>query len=116
MDCSTPGSSVHEALQARILEWVTIFFSWESSQTRDRTHVSCIARQIPYYWATRDFSLCQTKIHETCLNGIAIIGLSCDQDNDVEGTVQSGCQGLVTVTMYCRLTEKGSSHRKEPRQ
>ena len=24
MDCSPPGSSIHEILQARILEWVTI--------------------------------------------------------------------------------------------
>ena len=27
MDCSRPGFSVHEILQARILEWVTISFS-----------------------------------------------------------------------------------------
>ena len=27
MDCSPPGSSVHEILQARTLEWVAIFFS-----------------------------------------------------------------------------------------
>ena len=27
MDCSLPGSSVQEILQARILEWVTISFS-----------------------------------------------------------------------------------------
>ena len=27
MDCSPPASSVHEILQARILEWVAIFFS-----------------------------------------------------------------------------------------
>ena len=27
MDCSSPGSSVHEILQARILEWVAIPFS-----------------------------------------------------------------------------------------
>ena len=27
MDCSPPGSSVHGILQARILEWVAIFFS-----------------------------------------------------------------------------------------
>ena len=27
MDCSLPGYSVHEVLQARILEWVTIPFS-----------------------------------------------------------------------------------------
>ena len=26
MDCSLPGSSVHEILQARILEWVAISF------------------------------------------------------------------------------------------
>ena len=29
MDYSLPGSSVHEILQARILEWVTIFFSMD---------------------------------------------------------------------------------------
>ena len=27
MDCSPPGSSVHEISQARILEWVVISFS-----------------------------------------------------------------------------------------
>ena len=31
MGCSTPGSSVHGILQARILEWVAIRFSRESS-------------------------------------------------------------------------------------
>ena len=35
MDCSPPGSSVHGILQARILEWVAIPFSRESSQPRD---------------------------------------------------------------------------------
>ena len=42
MDYSLPGSSVHEIPQARILEWVAISFSRESSQSRDRTHFSCI--------------------------------------------------------------------------
>ena len=37
MDCSPPGSSVHEIFQARILEWVDISFSRRSSQPRDRT-------------------------------------------------------------------------------
>ena len=27
-DCSLPGTSVHDILQARILEWVAIFFSF----------------------------------------------------------------------------------------
>ena len=31
VDCSLPGSSVHGLLQARILEWVAIFFSRGSS-------------------------------------------------------------------------------------
>ena len=34
MDCSPPGSSVHEILQARILEWVAISFSRGSSPPR----------------------------------------------------------------------------------
>ena len=31
MDCSPPGSSLHGILQARVLEWVAISFSRESS-------------------------------------------------------------------------------------
>ena len=54
MDCSSPGSSAHGILQARILEWVAISFSRGSSQSRDQTHVfcgSCIGRSIPHHWA-----------------------------------------------------------------
>ena len=40
MDCSLPGSSVHGILQARILEWVAISFSRQSSRLRDQTRVS----------------------------------------------------------------------------
>ena len=48
MNCSPPCPSVHGILQARILEWVAIPFSRGSSQTRDRTQVSC--RQILTVW------------------------------------------------------------------
>ena len=34
MDCSPPGSSVHEILRTRILEWVAILFSRGSFQSR----------------------------------------------------------------------------------
>ena len=37
MDCSPPGSSVHEILQARILDWVAISFSRRCSRLRDQT-------------------------------------------------------------------------------
>ena len=40
MNCSPPGSSVHEISQARILEWVTISSSRGSSWPRDWTQVS----------------------------------------------------------------------------
>ena len=43
MDWSPPGSPVHEISQARILEWVAIFFFSRSSQPRDRTWVSYIS-------------------------------------------------------------------------
>ena len=41
MDCSPPGSSVHEIFLARILEWVAISYFRGSSQPRDQTCVSC---------------------------------------------------------------------------
>ena len=40
---SPPCSSVHGISQARILEWIAISFSRESSWPRDPTHVSCLA-------------------------------------------------------------------------
>jgi len=43
MDCSLSGSSAHGILQARILEWVVIPFSRESSRPRVQTQVSGIA-------------------------------------------------------------------------
>ena len=46
MDCSPPGCSVRGILQARILEWVAMPSSRESSPPRDSTRVSfssCIA-------------------------------------------------------------------------
>ena len=52
VDCSSPGSSVHGIFQARILEWVAIPFSRESSQFRGETwvsSVSCTGRQVLYH-------------------------------------------------------------------
>ena len=58
MNCNLPGSSVRGILQARTLEWVAMPSSressqlWESSQPRDRTHISCyscIGRWVLYH-------------------------------------------------------------------
>ena len=43
MEYSPPGSSVHRISQARILEWIAISSSRESSRPRDWTHVSWIS-------------------------------------------------------------------------
>ena len=53
MDCGPPESSVH-ALQASILEWVTMPSSRGSSQPRDRTQSSCTAGRYFTVWATRE--------------------------------------------------------------
>ena len=42
-DCSLSGSSIHGIFQARVLEWIAIAFSRESSRPRDGTRVSRIA-------------------------------------------------------------------------
>ena len=44
MGYNPTGSSVHGIFQARILVWVAMSYSRGSSQSRDRTHVSCIGR------------------------------------------------------------------------
>ena len=58
MDCSLPGSSVHGISQARIMEWVAISFSRGSSLPKDWILISCIGRQIFffffYHWAIRE--------------------------------------------------------------
>ena len=41
--CNPMDYTVHRILQARILEWVVFPFSMGSSQSRNRTRVSCIA-------------------------------------------------------------------------
>ena len=51
MDCSPPGSSVHGILQARMLEWVSIYFSRGPSRPRNQTLVSCIAGRFFTNWA-----------------------------------------------------------------
>ena len=51
-DCSSPGSSVHGILQARILQWVVMPSSRGSSKPRERTHLpysSSLGRRVVYH-------------------------------------------------------------------
>ena len=54
MDYSPPGSSIHEILQGRILEWVAIPFSKGSSWPRDWTQASHIPGRFSTVWATKE--------------------------------------------------------------
>ena len=60
MDCSPPGSSVHGICQARILEWGATSFSGGSSQSRDRTCISCTDGKILYSWTT-----CEAPVNDS---------------------------------------------------
>ena len=50
MNYSPPGSSVHEILWERILEWVAIPFSMGYSWSRDQTWTSCITGKLSFQY------------------------------------------------------------------
>ena len=60
---SLPGSSVHEILQASILEWVAISSSRGSPQSRDHTHMSCISCVAGGFFTTAPPGKPQTLIY-----------------------------------------------------
>jgi len=69
MDHSLPVFSVHEILQARILEWVAISSSRGSSQPGDQTlvsYVSCIGWQILYHHLGSQSTKKRNKLCITC--------------------------------------------------
>ena len=73
MDYSQPGSSVHDILQVRILEWVAIPFSRGSSLPKDQTQVSWIAGGFFTIWASRKapretIQLCKSGSHLNKIN------------------------------------------------
>ena len=51
---SPPAFSVHEILQARILEWVAMAFSRGSSWPRNWSYLSCFAGRFFPLWTTRE--------------------------------------------------------------
>ena len=66
MDCSPPGSSVHGLFQAKILAWVAISSSKESSGATGQTWISCvswIAGGSFYHWAIREAPISGYDIH-----------------------------------------------------
>ena len=64
--CRPPIPSVHGILQARILEWVAIPFSWGSSQPKDQNQVSGIAGWFSTIWATREAWIVVSEVVQSC--------------------------------------------------
>ena len=56
-DCSLPGTSVHGDFLGNSTGMGCIPFSRGYCWPRNRTHISCIGRQIVYHWATREAQL-----------------------------------------------------------
>ena len=63
VDYSPPGSSIHGDSPSRILDWVAMSSSRESSQPRDWTQVSCIAGGFFTDWTTRK-APCMSKLDQ----------------------------------------------------
>ena len=68
VDCSLPGSSVHEISQARIIEWVAISFLRGSSRPRDQTHIFCISCLADRFFTTESPG---KPSLDTCIDGFS---------------------------------------------
>ena len=122
MDCSPPGSSVHEIPQARILEWVAILFSRKSSWPRDRTWISCIACRFFTVWATREaytFSMCKIDSRwEFAVSHSKLSSTQCSCDNcegwyekgDVRGVQEGGMYGHIYTFGWVMLMYGRNQH------
>ena len=67
----------HEIFQARILEWVAIPFSRESSQQRDLTQASRIAAGFFTNWATREAQI----VGQTLFSAVSKVKMFLDEIN-----------------------------------
>ena len=93
VDCSPPGSSVHEILQAWIVRWVIMPSSRGSSWPRDQIQVSCvscIAGGFLTHWAMWEapVHLCHSrKSHQN------VSSKECQDQNHLEGNSNDRAKG-----------------------
>ena len=69
MNWNPPEFSLHEVLQARILEWVAMPFSRRSSWLRNQTQISCITGRFFTIWATWE-AHCSEWVHHNIWGNI----------------------------------------------
>ena len=101
IDCSPPGSSVCEILQARILKWVAISSFRGSSKPRDRTHVSCVGGGFLTHWTIREAPVLVTTFYQTpLLNRITFISFALVTLSSFMKEGKSESHSVVSVTPW----------------
>ena len=111
MDCNLLGSSVHRISQARILQWVAIFFSRGSSPLRDWTRDSCVlhwqADSLPMsHLGSPSFKKKESEVVKLCLT-------LCDSMNysllgsSIHGIFQARILEWVTISFSRDLLDPG---------
>ena len=97
MNCSLPGFSAREILQARLLGWIAIPFSKGSSRPRDQTQVSHIAGRFFTIWVTKEVHLPLLLSHFSHVRLCAALQparLLCPWDSPGESS-RVGCRALL---------------------
>ena len=72
MDCSPPGSSVHRIFQTKILEWVAISSSRESSQHKNQVSISDLSHSAGKLFTAEPSGKPQLTMHEF-ISGLSIL-------------------------------------------
>ena len=105
MDCSPPGSSVHEILQARILEWVAISYSKGSSQPRRLHLLHWQADSLPLSHLEASNSHSNTQQRNEHSTSVGLVKASYLPCRDFSCVVQRGkCEYLAHLKRYFRLS------------
>ena len=105
-DCSPPGCSVHEILQARILEWVAMPSSRGSSWPNDWTHVSCISCIADRFFTTEPPRCSTCTLLYTQLgfpSGSAVENLPAMEEGSIAGSGRSPGEGNGNPLQYSCL-------------
>ena len=127
-NCSPPGSSVHEIVQVRILEWIALPFSRGSSWPWEQTWVSCIAGGSFTVWPAHLAQVCpkyctrhknMLKYYSLFIWNLYLTGapafyllskvilLSCESPVPGGMALEADCLGLVPTLAIYKLCDLG---------
>ena len=120
MDCSPPGSFIHEIFYSRVLEWVAISFCRGSSQPRDSTQVSSIVGRCFTIWTIREVLKKIPKWKSpSCVSLFVTPWTSPGQNTGISSlSLLQGIfptQGLNPDLLHCRQILYQLSHQGSPR-